>query len=99
MLVGARAEVYSWVGLRKGYSTKLPLIRRWRCGARVVEEPGLRQPDSQCARGVMLQLALWLRQAGCPPWRPRRLDGEQLSERVLPRASHRRKRRKARGNA
>ena len=46
MLVGARAEVYSWVGLRKGYSTKLPLIRRRRCGARVVEEPGLRQPDS-----------------------------------------------------
>ena len=46
MLVGARAEVYSWVGLRKGYSTKLPLIRRWRCGARVVEEPGLQRPDS-----------------------------------------------------
>ena len=47
MLVGARAEVYSWVGLRKGYSTKLPLIRRWRCGARVVEEPGLKRPNSQ----------------------------------------------------
>ena len=46
MLVGAHAEVCSWVGLRKGYSTELPLIRRWRCGARVVEEPGLRQPDS-----------------------------------------------------
>ena len=46
MLVGARAEVCPCVGLRKGYSTKLPLIRRWRCGARVVEEPGLRQPDS-----------------------------------------------------
>ena len=40
----------------------------------------------QCAWGVMLQLAIWLRQAGCPPWRPRRLDGEQLSEWVLPRA-------------
>ena len=46
MLVGARAEVCPCVGLRKGYSTKLPLIRRWRCGARVVEEPGLRPPDS-----------------------------------------------------
>eukprot|EP01046_Picozoa_sp_COSAG06_P016385 COSAG06_NODE_1083_length_10780_cov_2.547608_11_plen_63_part_01 len=29
------------VGLRKGYSTKLPLIRRWRCGARVVRLPGV----------------------------------------------------------
>ena len=46
MLVGARAEVCPCVGLRKGYSTKLPLIRRWRCGARVVEEPGLKRPDS-----------------------------------------------------
>ena len=47
MLVGTRAEAVSCVGLRKGYSTKLPLIRRWRCGARVVEEPGLKRPDSQ----------------------------------------------------
>ena len=47
MLVGARAEVCPCVGLRKGYSTKLPLIRRWRCDARVVEEPGLQRPDSQ----------------------------------------------------
>ena len=47
LLVGVRTEVCPYVGLRKGYSTKLPLIRRWRCGARVVEEPGLRQPDSQ----------------------------------------------------
>jgi len=46
LLVGVRTEVCPYVGLRKGYSTKLPLIRRWRCGARVVEEPGLRQPDS-----------------------------------------------------
>eukprot|EP01046_Picozoa_sp_COSAG06_P086624 COSAG06_NODE_33196_length_493_cov_3.500000_2_plen_63_part_01 len=31
LLVGVRTEVCPYVGLRKGYSTKLPLIRRWRC--------------------------------------------------------------------
>ena len=63
MLVGARAEVCSCVGLRKGYSTKLPLIRRWRCGARVVEEPGLRPPDSHDAQLQLQQLAASCRMA------------------------------------
>ena len=34
---------------KKRLQYELPLIRRWRCGARVVEEPGLRPPDSQVA--------------------------------------------------